>query len=293
MNQPAVQVPKRTHAQSIRPIVFRSRGNRHGPINRLVSPGDLGELLKPFVFLDQVNLEDISGFGFRPHPHSGIATLTNFIDGRMSYADSTGQSGVLTAGSVEWMRAGRGVWHGGNVLQGPMRGYQLWIALPPSQELAEPESLYLPSDRIEHAGPARVLLGHYGGKSSPVPYSEPLTYLHVRLHDGERWTYQPGDDHDIAWLALNAGQLQMGGEILHDEIAVFEEGAESIELVGKGNVELVVGSARKHPYPLVTGHYSVHTDASALKTGERTISALSQTPAVRSLGAAVHAVSHQ
>ncbi|MFP3624387.1 hypothetical protein SB771_34510, partial [Burkholderia sp. SIMBA_051] len=35
-----------------RAIVARTQGRRHGPVTRIVSPGDLGELIKPFVFLD-------------------------------------------------------------------------------------------------------------------------------------------------------------------------------------------------------------------------------------------------
>jgi hypothetical protein len=35
-----------------RSIVLRTRGHSHGVITRLVSPGDLGQLIKPFVFLD-------------------------------------------------------------------------------------------------------------------------------------------------------------------------------------------------------------------------------------------------
>jgi hypothetical protein len=35
-----------------RRVVHRARGSSHGPITRLVSPSDLGELIKPFVFLD-------------------------------------------------------------------------------------------------------------------------------------------------------------------------------------------------------------------------------------------------
>ena len=37
---------------STRKVVHRTRGYRHGPITRLMSPSDLGERLKPFVFLD-------------------------------------------------------------------------------------------------------------------------------------------------------------------------------------------------------------------------------------------------
>ena len=36
-------------ATETRAIVHRTRGSTHGPITRLVSPGDLGQFLKPFV----------------------------------------------------------------------------------------------------------------------------------------------------------------------------------------------------------------------------------------------------
>jgi hypothetical protein len=35
-----------------RQIALRTRGRSHGSLTRLVSPGDIGELIKPFVFLD-------------------------------------------------------------------------------------------------------------------------------------------------------------------------------------------------------------------------------------------------
>jgi len=55
-------------ASSNRHIVHRSRGHRHGPVTRLMSPGDLGEILKPFVFLDLIDNEGktFSGFGLHP-----------------------------------------------------------------------------------------------------------------------------------------------------------------------------------------------------------------------------------
>ena len=41
-----------------RRIVKRARGQGGGPITRLMSPSDLGETLKPFVFLDIINMDD-------------------------------------------------------------------------------------------------------------------------------------------------------------------------------------------------------------------------------------------
>ncbi|HVI05549.1 MAG TPA: hypothetical protein VM711_05585 [Sphingomicrobium sp.] len=38
--------------ETVRPIIHRTFGQRHGAISRLVSPHRVGELIKPFVFLD-------------------------------------------------------------------------------------------------------------------------------------------------------------------------------------------------------------------------------------------------
>src|SRR4051794_40177054 len=76
-----------------RPIVLRTRGQSHGPITRLVSPSDVGELIKPFVFLDRAEVAFTGRPLFGIHPHSGIATLTLVLQGGLSYEDTTGKSG--------------------------------------------------------------------------------------------------------------------------------------------------------------------------------------------------------
>jgi redox-sensitive bicupin YhaK (pirin superfamily) len=127
------------------------------PGTRLMSPSDFGEILKPFVFLD---LLDHEGEPFKGglHPHSGIATLTYVAEGVVSYTDPDNVKDLMTAGSVEWMQAGRGMWHDGGIA-GRTRGFQLWIALPPDLELGPTISLYQAREEVKHNGPARVLLG--------------------------------------------------------------------------------------------------------------------------------------
>jgi len=114
--------------QPVREIVYRTRGQTHGPITRLMSPSDLGELIKPFVFLDLAAFDGRFApvpMGFGWHPHSGIATVTVMLEGAIRYAETTGQEGVLPAGGVEWMRAGNGVWHTGAPEEGRVRVFQL------------------------------------------------------------------------------------------------------------------------------------------------------------------------
>ena len=124
-------------ASAARAIVHRTRGSAHGPITRLVSPGDLGEFLKPFVFLDLFGFKPAAGHkGFGFHPHSGIATLTYMVEGEVGYEDTTAKKGVLPSGGVEWMRAGNGVWHTGAPVGGSaVQGFQLRVAVGGPQRL--------------------------------------------------------------------------------------------------------------------------------------------------------------
>lgn len=83
-----------------RKIVQRTRGHCEGPITRLMSPGDLGEVLKPFVFLDLFDMEKTSFPGLGLHPHSGIATVSYLFEGDVRYEDTSGATGILTTGGT-------------------------------------------------------------------------------------------------------------------------------------------------------------------------------------------------
>jgi redox-sensitive bicupin YhaK (pirin superfamily) len=253
-----------------RTIVLRTRGLRHGPIARLVSPSDIGELIKPFVFLDLFDISAANAPNFGWHPHSGIATLTVLHEGAIEYQETTGVSGTLPAGGVEWMRAGRGVWHTGAALQ-QAKGFQLWIALPEELESAPCQSHYLSPDDVPEEKPARVILGSYGGAKSAIPAPARINYLDVRLAAGERWIYQPPADHEVAWIAVSEGTLRTPEPVSAGELAVFEESNDAIAIEADTASRFVLGSAVKHPYELVLGRYSVHTTHAALQAGESEI----------------------
>ena len=264
--------------QAVREIVYRTRGDPHGPIARLVSPSDLGELIKPFVFLDRFDFDGRAApmemeLGW--HPHSGIATVTVVLEGSIRYSETTGKAGVLSAGSVEWMRAGNGVWHTGAPEPGRVKGFQLWVALPPELENAANASHYVMPEEVPVEGPVRVILGAYGKAKSPIA-SPPMSYLVVSLKAGERWSYYPPKGHTVAWVAVQDGALRSSSRIPSGEIAIFEPSEEAIDFVAEGDTRFVLGSAAKHPHDLVLGNYSVHTTPEALCQGEAEIRRIGQ-----------------
>jgi redox-sensitive bicupin YhaK (pirin superfamily) len=263
--------------QRPRQIVHRAKGQRHGPITRLMSPSDLGRRLKPFVFLDLFDAEDSSLSGFGWHPHSGIATLTYLWEGSVRYEDTTGAAGFLPAGGVEWFKAAGGAWHGGGAgNSGRSRGFQLWLALPPEHELGPAESIYQKPQDVHAKGPAAVLLGSLGEVASLLKAPSSINYLAVRLKAGQSWRYEPPADHTICWVALASGSLAVPERVLAGELAVFEPSSEAIDFHAEADTEFVLGSAVSHPYELALGHYSVHTSPASLHAGEQRIAEIKE-----------------
>jgi redox-sensitive bicupin YhaK (pirin superfamily) len=267
---------------TLRNIIHRTRGFGHGPIVRLMSPSDLGEELKPFVFLDLFEADMRAMAGSMPvHPHSGIATVTVFTEGDVTFDDVQAGHGSLGYGGVEWVRAGRGMWHGKELSAGTsktVQGFQLWIALPPDLENAEPEAQYIGAEAIPTTGPAHLIVGAYSGATSPVRAPGGINYLLVTLKPGERWTYEPPPGHVVRWVAFAKGALVAGERLSEGELVTFEKNDAPLTFEGAAAVgaTFVLGSAAPHAHQLHLGAYSVHTSEKALAAGERNIRELKQ-----------------
>ncbi|MFB4393323.1 MULTISPECIES: pirin family protein [unclassified Pseudomonas] len=263
----------------LRRIAHRTHGRRSGPVTRLMSPGDLGQHLKPFVFLDFFDMQG-PPFAGALHPHSGIATLSYLLDGHMDLIDPDGNTVTLSPEGVEWMQAGRGMWHGAsasNVPNNRVRGFQLWVALPPSLELGSSVSAFQASEEVATSGPARILLGEYAGARSALTAPSPMNYLAVKLKAGERWTYTPPRGHSVLWVSSAEGEL-LGNDapLQARELVAFEPSEEAVHFLALTDTEFVLGSAAPHEHDLALGYYSVHTSPNALLLGEAHIREIGQ-----------------
>src|SRR5216684_3503913 len=140
------------------------------------------------------------------------------------------------------------MWHGKELAAGTsktVQGFQLWIALPPDLENAEPEAQYIGAEAIPTIGPARLIVGAYKGATSPVRAPGAINYLLVTLRPGERWTYEPPSGHVVAWVALAKGALTAGERLSTGELAIFEKNDTPLTLEGAdgAGATFVLGSA--------------------------------------------------
>lgn len=130
----------------------------------------------PFLMLDEFKSDNPDDYiaGFPPHPHRGFCTLTYMLEGRMAHEDSQGNSGEIGAGGLQWMKAARGMIHSEMPKQedGMMWGFQLWVNLPASQKMSDPEYADIMGSDVPQVTvddvTVRVLSGEFGEATGPI-----------------------------------------------------------------------------------------------------------------------------
>jgi hypothetical protein len=216
------RITERDSLVAIRRVVHRTRGANHGPITRLVSPSDLGELIKPFVFRDLFDSRRTKAnrSASIPTPGSQRSLFYSAVPSSMKIPPARAAC-CLRAASNGCEPAA--VFGTGVVLQiSHIHGLQLWIALPPEFENAAPESQYVAPEDVPQDGPVSVMLGRYGAARSPVHAPDFVNYLQVKLEDGERWRYQPPAGHTVAWVFAYAGHIDGPEPVAAGELAVSD-----------------------------------------------------------------------
>ena len=166
-------------------------------INRVIGSKKIDHI-DPFLLLDEFRNEHPDAYiaGFPPHPHRGFETVTYMLHGRMRHEDSTGQSGLLEDGSVQWMTAGSGIIHSEMPEQtgGMMWGYQLWVNLPADKKMSAPAYQDIPAKDIPEVktddGLVRLVAGEYGGITGAAQTMTKVCYLDVRRNQGTGFDFE-------------------------------------------------------------------------------------------------------
>ncbi|THF65909.1 pirin family protein [Pseudothauera nasutitermitis] len=175
--------------------------------------------LDPFLMLDAFGSDRPDDYiaGFPDHPHRGFETITYMLAGRMRHRDSAGHEGLLEAGGVQWMTAGRGVIHSEIPQQqeGLMEGFQLWLNLPARDKLCAPwyrdfAAGDLPRFTTGMGVEAIVIAGESHGVAGAVSReaTAPL-YLDVHLPAGARFE-QPLPVFHNAFVYVYRGEARIG-----------------------------------------------------------------------------------
>jgi redox-sensitive bicupin YhaK (pirin superfamily) len=148
----------------------------------VVSPEEFAKQ-DPFIVLmdDHLDIGDRSVGG--PHPHAGFETVTLVLDGAIYDRD---EGGVIAAGEVQWMTAGRGIIHGEHVAtKGRVRLLQLWLTLPKAQRWTTPAFQDIHADAVpirhEPGVEVRVYSGVSGDHRAATRNHVPVTLIEALM----------------------------------------------------------------------------------------------------------------
>lgn len=230
-------------------------------LRRILTPQH-HQRLDPWLMLDEFGSDKADDYiaGFPPHPHRGFETITYMLAGRMEHQDNRGNRGVVEAGGVQWMRAGKGIIHSEMPAQeaGIMRGFQFWLNLPSSQKMSEPDWADIsPEDIPVLAGQGyevKIIAGQLGDLLGPIQrvITQP-TILDVRVTDAQQLSFAIAPDHN-AYCYVYEGNISVGtSKLAAPEMGILSmDGNQLVIDAGKGSRFLVV-SARPLGEPIVAG----------------------------------------
>jgi len=175
----------------IQTVVGKVQGEGHGAkVRRTIGTGALRNL-DPFLLLDHLVEVELPN-GFPDHAHRGFETVTYVLSGCLRHEDFCGHEGILSAGDVQWMTAGRGIVHSemphtheANERNG---GFQLWINLPAKDKLCPPSYQELKCKDIPTASDdgvkAKVIAGESLGVKSSLITKTPTIFIDFTLNGG-------------------------------------------------------------------------------------------------------------
>jgi redox-sensitive bicupin YhaK (pirin superfamily) len=177
-------------------------------------------MLDPFLLLDEFGSDrplDYIG-GFPSHPHRGFETVTYMLAGKMRHKDSAGNAGVIEAGGVQWMSAGRGIIHSEMPEQtdGLLAGLQLWVNLPATNKMMKPKyqehvAKDIPVEVLENEGSITVIAGTTKNNTKGIINNDLVnpTYWDVQLKTNSEFSEEIESKHNAFIYVLN-GEIKVG-----------------------------------------------------------------------------------
>ena len=216
--------------------------------------------LDPFLMLDEFRSDEPQDYlaGFPDHPHRGFETVTYMIAGKFRHQDNKGHSGILAAGGVQWMTAGKGIVHSEMPEQeeGLVHGFQLWLNLPQKDKMCDASYRDVQAEEIPHVAlpdgvVVRALAGTIAGTAGPISgrETEPV-YFDVEIPAGKTAEIPIPAGHEGFVYPFVGGVAVGHRALVRGELGVLSSGSDGVRLTAgdePARVLVVAGKPLREP----------------------------------------------
>lgn len=218
----------------------------------------------PFIVLHHMGPKEITPgqeLRIHPHPHRGFAPVTFQLQGEGYHKDSAGHDGIIKAGDVQWMFAGKGVLHSegptAELLKngGTQELIQLWINVPKANKWDEPSyqsatKRQLPNVLQQEGVNLRLASGNFDGKTGPLKSYTPVVSIVGEISQGKQVQLMATPGY---WtlLYITKGSVTVNQETVNQyNLIVFEKDNEEIILTAEEDAQILFLSAEPIEEPV-------------------------------------------
>ena len=186
-----------------------------------------------------------------PHPHRGFEPVTFLYQGGIRHKDSLGNEGILEAGDIQWMTAGRGIIHSERASDsfmengGTIEGIQLWVNLPAQDKMTKPKYQEIRKNDIpviaETKVTHRLISGQWNGQKGIVNTFSPMIIIQTSILSGGK-TQIPIPENFNACIYILSGEIILNDNFDYSagKMIYFTNRGDGIGIEGLADTEILV-----------------------------------------------------
>lgn len=168
--------------------------------------------------------------------------MTIAYKGSVAHHDSTGNSGVINPGDVQWMTAGAGILHKEyheetfSKKGGPFEMVQLWVNLPAKDKLTGPRYQPITAGQMakvllpDNSGTVNVIAGAFNEHKGPAATFTPVNVFDIRLNKGGKLNAEIPAGHNTILLVIEGKITVNGQQVDEHDFVLFKNEGEKISI---------------------------------------------------------------
>lgn len=252
--------------------------------NYFQSGNNFGHKISPFLLLDyhapfHYAPTDNQKRGVGPHPHRGFETVTLAFAGSVAHHDSAGNGGIIDAGDVQWMTAGKGIlhreYHEKNFAHsgGTLHAIQLWVNLPRAHKMDEPHYQGIVAAHMGHVelpdnnGYVRIIAGEYQGTKGPAKTYTPMNLFDIHMQPGGHAHFSfPAHENTMILVMSGAVTINNTTSATVADFVLFDNTGENITINAQSVTHLVLLNGEPIHEPVVQYGPFVMTTEQEIRT---------------------------
>jgi redox-sensitive bicupin YhaK (pirin superfamily) len=213
--------------------------------------------------------------GVGVHPHRGFETVTIAYHGKVAHHDSSGNSGVIREGDVQWMTAGAGVLHKEyhekefSKKGGTFQVIQLWVNLPAKYKMTPAkyqsiENSMMGKYQIDGGkSVVEIIAGEYKGIKGPASTFTPVNLFNAKLTGGTTEDFSFSEKYNTGFLIIE-GEVRINESktVYEDNFIFFKHEGEMIAVEALKDSVILILSGEPINEPVSSyGPFLMNTEA--------------------------------